>query len=353
MNLQPFKHDDWIKIYDGRWSFLTSTHFVEQYTKEIRFGRQPFIKSQSIIFISRGRSQGWMRQQDMDSLGRYLSREVENNPKLAKEISQRLKFQAKEILNFIDKNENTVATLKLYQEFWRRVLAYFPPHINVKYVVDYLRPDLLKKYLPNLQAARLADEPILKRTEDFMISFATILGKKAKYRPELLLCLTKEELNEYFKTKKLPTKLELEKRDEKSVIIGDKTFFKFFTGSAADQVEKLTAQNQNAKVVKGTTGFAGKVTGVVRIVTDPKKSRGFKKGEILVTGATRPEFLPIMHKAAAFITDAGGILSHAAITAREMKKPCVIGTKNGTKIFKTGDLVKVDAGKGIVKKLKF
>ena len=58
-----------------------------------------------------------------------------------------------------------------------------------------------------------------------------------------------------------------------------------------------------------------------------------------------------MEKAAAFVTDMGGILCHAAIVSREMKKPCVIGTKVATKTFKDGDLVEVDAEKGIVKKI--
>ena len=66
---------------------------------------------------------------------------------------------------------------------------------------------------------------------------------------------------------------------------------------------------------------------------------------------TRPEYLPLMEKAAAFITDAGGVLSHAAIVAREMKKPCIIGTKIATKILKDGDLVEVDAERGTIRKL--
>src|SRR3989344_284293 len=178
LNLNAFKHDDWTKIYEGRWSFLTSTHFIEQYTKEITFGGRPF-KSQSIIFVAHGRSAGWMRQKDRDVLGNYLSKEVTENPKLTKKLSQKLESQAINFLAFIDKNENTIATRELYDEFWRRLLEYYHPHINVKYVVDYLHPDLLKKYLPDLQAARLTAEPVLNRTEDFMISFAKLLGKKA------------------------------------------------------------------------------------------------------------------------------------------------------------------------------
>ena len=59
-----------------------------------------------------------------------------------------------------------------------------------------------------------------------------------------------------------------------------------------------------------------------------------------------------MHRAAAFVTDEGGITSHAAIVAREMKKPCVVGTKNATRILGDGDMVEVDADSGIVKIIK-
>jgi pyruvate,water dikinase len=52
------------------------------------------------------------------------------------------------------------------------------------------------------------------------------------------------------------------------------------------------------------------------------------------------------------VTDEGGVTCHAAIVAREMKKPCIIGTKIATKVLKDGDLVEVDANKGVVKILK-
>ena len=63
---------------------------------------------------------------------------------------------------------------------------------------------------------------------------------------------------------------------------------------------------------------------------------------------TTPDYLPNMKKALAFVTDEGGITCHAAIVAREMRKPCIIGTKVATRVLKSGDLVEVDAEKGIV-----
>ena len=76
------------------------------------------------------------------------------------------------------------------------------------------------------------------------------------------------------------------------------------------------------------------------------------KGDILVAVQTMPQLLPAMKKAAAFVTDIGGLVCHAAIVARELGTPCIIGTWNATKILKDGDLVEVDADEGVVKILK-
>ncbi|MBI5729435.1 MAG: hypothetical protein HY983_04335 [Candidatus Magasanikbacteria bacterium] len=77
----------------------------------------------------------------------------------------------------------------------------------------------------------------------------------------------------------------------------------------------------------------------------------FTDGNILVSNVTDPTLLPIMKKANAFVTNMGGLTCHAAIVAREMKKPCVVGTKIATHVFKDGDMVEVDAERGIVRKI--
>jgi pyruvate,water dikinase len=74
-------------------------------------------------------------------------------------------------------------------------------------------------------------------------------------------------------------------------------------------------------------------------------------GEVLVTAMTTPDYLPAMHKAVAFVTDEGGITCHAAIVAREIGKPCVIGAKIATQVLKDGDMVEVDADNGVVRKI--
>ena len=76
-----------------------------------------------------------------------------------------------------------------------------------------------------------------------------------------------------------------------------------------------------------------------------------QQGDILVSIATTPAIVPAMKKAAAIVTDEGGLTCHAAIVSRELGVPCVIGTKIGTKIFKDGDMIEVDADEGTVKKV--
>lgn len=103
--------------------------------------------------------------------------------------------------------------------------------------------------------------------------------------------------------------------------------------------------------VHGVIAQTGVVRGRVAIVTSTKDLVKVKSGDVLVTQQTFPAYILALRRAIAFVTDEGGITSHAAVIAREMKKSCVIGTKIATQVFKDGDMVEVDAVKGRVKLL--
>ena len=110
--------------------------------------------------------------------------------------------------------------------------------------------------------------------------------------------------------------------------------------------------SQKSNILIGQIGNKGRAKGFVRIIKWKKQIGKLQKGEILVSTMTTPDFVPAMKKASAFITDEGGITCHAVIIAREMKKPCIIGTKIATQILKDGDLVEVDADNGVVRILE-
>jgi phosphohistidine swiveling domain-containing protein len=101
----------------------------------------------------------------------------------------------------------------------------------------------------------------------------------------------------------------------------------------------------------GTPACKGKVTANARIVLTTADFGKFKQGDVLIAEGTRPEYVPIMKQASAIVTDEGGLTCHAAIVSRELNTPCIVGTKIATRIIKDGDLVEVDADKGIVRKI--
>lgn len=327
---------------------LTCSHFGTQYTRDIQFNSRPFV-SQSILFVSGGRSSGWIRQSDRDILGKYLAEEYGRGTEKLNMLAAELRRESLEFIAFLEAHKNPEALEELYADFWQRLTTYYQPHIAVKYVVDYLDPYVLAKYLQKLQESRVAAEPVFHLTEEFLIAFCKNLSNQVKYNYASLLCLTSDEMSEYFRSRTLPDELLLETRKQSAVLLHSHGLFNLYVGSDVASVEKLVEVSQATSTISGQVAYPGKVSGVARIVNDPSKVAVFNVGDILVTGMTRPEFLSLMHKSGGFVTDAGGILSHAAITARELKKPCVIGTQRATKVLKDGDLVEVDADKGIVR----
>ena len=146
----------------------------------------------------------------------------------------------------------------------------------------------------------------------------------------------------------------LRKRKEACLIIGTLTKSYIITGPEATRINKKVykVKDLTEGALMGLVASLGEAKGVVRIIMTPSDFKKMKKGDILVTSMTRPEFVPIMKLASAIVTDEGGVTCHAAILSRELKTPCVIGTKIATSVLKDGDLVEVNADKGVIKILK-
>lgn len=160
-------------------------------------------------------------------------------------------------------------------------------------------------------------------------------------------------LNE-IKTKKFPPPAVLKKRARGYYYINGK----LITNLTRKRIEKkfgVTLENVKApkklKQVKGEIAYPGESTGRVKKIASLAQINKVKKGDVLVASMTLPDYLPALKKVSALVTDEGGIACHAAIVARELKIPCIIGTKIATQVFKDGDQVEVDAVKGIVRKL--
>ncbi|ORA08132.1 PEP-utilizing enzyme [Mycobacterium arosiense] len=103
--------------------------------------------------------------------------------------------------------------------------------------------------------------------------------------------------------------------------------------------------------VEGLAVSPGIVEGRVRVILSPGESDDLEPGEIVVCPFTDPGWASLFLVAGALVIDVGGVLSHGAIVARELGVPCVINTRVGTRIFSTGDQVRVDALAGKVTRL--
>jgi phosphohistidine swiveling domain-containing protein len=101
--------------------------------------------------------------------------------------------------------------------------------------------------------------------------------------------------------------------------------------------------------LSGQGAVAGSVRGTARIVRGRSDFDRFNDGEILVTNQTTPEFVPLMKRAKAIVTDQGGITCHAAIIARELNIPCVIGTQHATEVIRDGSTIEINGETGEVR----
>jgi pyruvate, water dikinase len=110
----------------------------------------------------------------------------------------------------------------------------------------------------------------------------------------------------------------------------------------------VATEHVGEQIARGLGAAPGQASGRVRIITDQLKGATLQDGEILVTHMTAPDWVPLMRRAAAIVTDSGGMTCHAAIVSRELGIPCVVGTGDATRHLRDGELVTVDAGQGVV-----
>ena len=117
--------------------------------------------------------------------------------------------------------------------------------------------------------------------------------------------------------------------------------------STGDEGKAGSASSGRA-LVKGLGAAPGMASGEVRVIGSREDAAELVDGEVLVTHMTAPDWVPLMRRAAAIVTDSGGMTCHAAIVSRELGIPCVVGTVDATSTLRNGDLVTVDAGRGVV-----
>jgi phosphoenolpyruvate synthase/pyruvate phosphate dikinase len=126
----------------------------------------------------------------------------------------------------------------------------------------------------------------------------------------------------------------------------------FYLGQKAKVAERKYISQADTQgdqqILKGKVACSGKAIGPVKVLMNPSESYKVNHGDILVTSMTSPDFMAAMRKCVGIITNEGGLTCHAAVVSRELNIPCVIATKNATKVLKDCDRVEIDADTGTI-----
>lgn len=278
--------------------------------------------------------------------------EIWQHKELEGELIELILIENKKGADFFNKNfEMYIEELPYYEKLWKQ------KHVN------------------SVQELEQVIKKLNKQVERYIIWYYTLANKKS---PKKLIDITTEfrKTDEFWsktarflrnslihlypetqgfedtilqgEVAKIPSKEILVKRKNGFVVMGRKKSF----GSYAYLPYVFEIPKSNIQVIKGRSAFLGKVEGEVFVLKSIANSNKIKHGQILVSPMTTPDMMVAINKCAAIVTDEGGITCHAAIVSRELKKPCIIGTKIATKVLKDGDLVEVDAERGIIRILK-
>ena len=120
-------------------------------------------------------------------------------------------------------------------------------------------------------------------------------------------------------------------------------------GVTTERVQEWASHKDGGLVLNGAAASPGLVEGIARVISSVDGITEVRDGEILVCGSTSPAWAPIFPKVRATVTDVGGVMSHAAIVAREFGVPAVVNTVSATQRLKDGQLVEVDGSAGTVR----
>src|SRR3989338_7332453 len=151
----------------------------------------------------------------------------------------------------------------------------------------------------------------------------------------------------------------IRERMEHFMVIWDSDRAKFELILDTDEIEQkkkqIFGEKQQTKEIieiEGQIASKGRLKGRAFVTMSAHDAKNIKPGEILVTSMTSPDFIVAIKRAAAIVTNEGGILCHAAVVSREFGIPCIVGTQNATRLVKTGDMIEVDGNHGFVRILK-
>lgn len=197
--IQKFDFLDWNNQWAGNWCILSFSYWGPFYSTGKFSEYVDKYVNRTIIIWRDGKSVAYQRKSEQAVFAKNLIKEIEKDENIIIKICNKLKETTDIALGLVNKWFGRDITLEEYQEYQRALLAYYPHHIMTKVSVDFLSPEILEKYLPQLQEARLHAEPLFTKVIPFIRKLSEIHAKKTGYSPEMISAMTGKEFETYLK----------------------------------------------------------------------------------------------------------------------------------------------------------
>lgn len=261
-----------------------------------------------------------------ERLDKYLDMDQQEFDEALKEVSQpdRNEHKTQQIINELNLNEKSVKYIE-YLKHW----AWLSTHADETY--GYAIHHLSELWREIQNRLEINFEQLISLTGEEII--------KSLRKDKLLDQLSQESKQRY------QDHLIIFKEGDKNILVGEE-----LQRYKDEHIEEKTFEDVNK--LEGQVASKGSVTGKVKIVLSESDIDKVEEGDILVTDATNPTFVPAMERSAAIVAEEGGLLSHAAIVSRELNIPCLVGVNNATHILEDHDKIKMNSKDGWIKILK-
>ena len=287
----------------------------------------------------------------------------------SKNLLKKFKNYKTIILNENNVNQEFEETVKISNEFSRvyrfydqpfqqaletAVLKVVPENTLIEMLASknfsMIKDAKIQKYIQRLVDMGKTQLQLHYDSERFVMDevFVNYASSKVNLPTHLIKAMQLKEFRDALNGKISVEISDLKERLKGCVFVKVKNAWQLCTGEKykhwREKINKIKSEK-----IKGNIAYKGAAMGKVKIHLSWMDVTEIEEGDILVAGMTNPQMIPMLKKAAAIVTDQGGITCHAAIIARELRKPCIVGTKNATQILKDGDIVEVNAYNGVVK----
>lgn len=352
----------WIPVFKRELSFfqvwIADQAFTTEMKKNLGWGF-----SKTLNICERGVRDSYYSSVDIVRFIHFLNSKLKQDPRFINATNTRLKKYAKQC-DIVMRQLKRYQTKQATQDYFKKFLDIFLAMASL-----YRFPTMVERASDKLKLSKVtilacgrardaAGKVLIKATGTKIPKLLEYTARHLKLSKDIIVNLSPQEIDELFAGERSSSRLKdlANKRKRLYILLTINEKKDIFYGKKAQYLRdrtyrQITSSLQVNKIV-GKAAYPGRVNGKVRVVIYREQWKRLQKGDILVTPMTRLDSVPYLKKIKTIITDEGGITCHAAIVSRELKIPCVIGTKIATRVLKDGDLVEVDANKGVVKILK-